>query len=62
MTFLQDVSWGKEQKDKARKEADDYKKGGLLLEATRLGPPVLPVYPFLGEGSPTKIDYGKKGY
>ncbi|CAJ1347844.1 unnamed protein product [Effrenium voratum] len=27
-----DVSWGKEQKDKARKEADDYKKGGLLTQ------------------------------
>ena len=23
----------------------------------RLGPPVVPFYPFLGEGSPTKIDY-----
>ena len=27
-----------------------------------LGPPVVPFYPFLGEGSPTKIDYRKKGY
>ena len=26
-----------------------------------LGPPVVPFYPFLGEGSPTKIDYRKKG-
>ena len=26
----------------------------------RLGPPVVPSYPFLGEGSPTKIDYRKK--
>ena len=25
-----------------------------------LGPPVVPFYPFLGEGSPTKIDYRKK--
>ena len=25
-----------------------------------LGLPVVPFYPFLGEGSPTKIDYGKK--
>ena len=24
-----------------------------------LGPPVVPFYPFLGEGSPTKIDYRK---
>ena len=23
--------------------------------------PVVPVYPFLGEGSPTKIDYRRKG-
>ena len=26
-----------------------------------LGPPVVPFYPFLGEGSPTKIDYRKVG-
>ena len=26
-----------------------------------LGPPVVPFTPFLGEGSPTKIDYRKKG-
>ena len=26
-----------------------------------LGPPVVPFYPFLGEGSPAKIDYRKKG-
>ena len=25
-----------------------------------LGPPVVPSYPFLGENSPTKIDYRKK--
>ena len=25
-----------------------------------LGPPVVPFYPFLGEGSPTKIDYRKR--
>ena len=25
-----------------------------------LGPPVVPFYPFLGEGSPTKVDYIKK--
>ena len=30
--------------------------GALLL----LGPPVVPFYPFFGEGSPTKIDYRKK--
>ena len=29
--------------------------------ATLLGPPVVPFYPFCGEGSPTKIDYRKKG-
>ena len=28
---------------------------------THLGPPVVPFYPFFGEGSPTKIDYRKKG-
>ena len=27
-----------------------------------LGPPVVPFYPFWGEGSPTKIDCRKKGY
>ena len=27
----------------------------------QLGPPVVPFYPFLGEASPTKIDYRKKG-
>ena len=26
-----------------------------------LGPPEVPFYPFLGEGSPTNIDYRKKG-
>ena len=26
-----------------------------------LGPPVAPFCPFLGQGSPTKIDYTKKG-
>ena len=26
-----------------------------------LGPSVVPFYPFLGEGSPTKIDHRKKG-
>ena len=25
------------------------------------GPPVVPFYPFSGEGSPTKIDYERKG-
>ena len=28
---------------------------------SRLGPPVVPFCPFLGEGSPSKIDYRKKG-
>ena len=27
----------------------------------QLGPPVVPFYTFLGEGSPTKIDYRRKG-
>ena len=35
---------------------------GLAMEALhKLGPPVVPFYPFLGESSPTKIDYRKKG-
>ena len=33
-----------------------YGRGTLI----RLGPPVVPFYPFWGEGSPTKIDYRKK--
>ena len=28
--------------------------------AKKLGSPVVPFYPFLGEGSPTEIDYRKK--
>ena len=31
-----------------------------LVEEDQLGPPVVPFYPFLGEGCPTKIDYRKK--
>ena len=31
------------------------------LQRSLLGPPVVPFYPFWGEGSPTKIDYRKKG-
>ena len=27
----------------------------------KLGPPVVPFYPFFGEGSPTKIDHRKRG-
>ena len=35
---------------------------GLLVDDKRLwlGPPVVPFCPFLGEGSPTKIDYRNK--
>ena len=33
----------------------------LLRWSSCLGPPVVPFYPFWGEGSPTKIDYSKKG-
>ena len=32
----------------------------LSRENQILGPPVVPFYPFLGEGSPAKIDYRKK--
>ena len=32
----------------------------LNLNQPLLGPPVVPFYPFLGEGSPTKIDYRKR--
>ena len=38
---------------------------GVFVSANKailfLGPPVVPLYPFLGEGSPTKIDYRKRG-
>ena len=34
--------------------------GGAGFRPSTLNPPVVPVYPFLGEGSPTKIDYIKK--
>ena len=34
---------------------------GCILHFISQGPPVLPFYPFLAEGSPTKIDYRKKG-
>ena len=34
---------------------------GLVGRVPLLGPPVVPFYPFFGEGSPTKIDYSKKG-
>ena len=32
------------------------------LPKSRLGPPVVPFYPFLGEGSPTRINDRKQGY
>ena len=31
-----------------------------LQSANIIGPPVVPFFPFWGEGSPTKIDYSKK--
>ena len=31
-----------------------------LSSCSRLGPPVVPFYPVLGEGSPTKVDYTDK--
>ena len=37
--------------------AKDSRRRALIL----LIPPVVPCYPFLEEGSPTKIDYRKKG-
>ena len=33
----------------------------MLSVKTDLRPPVVPFYPFLGEGFPIKIDYSKKG-
>ena len=33
----------------------------MFVIAVILGPPVVPFYPFLGEGSPTQIDYITKG-
>ena len=38
----------------------DAKRIKLRTVKLALGPPVVPFYPFLGEGSPTKIDYRKK--
>ena len=35
--------------------------GPTRSETLFLGPPVVPFYPFLREGSPTKIDYRKMG-
>ena len=32
----------------------------LHKQFPQLGPPVVPFYPFLGEGSPTNTDYRKK--
>ena len=34
---------------------------GIHRSITQLSPPVLPFSPLFGEGSPTKIDYRKKG-
>ena len=34
---------------------------GFPLNQPPLGPPVVAFYPFLGEGSPTKLDYRKRG-
>ena len=34
----------------------------VFCEVGKLGPPLVPFYPFLEEGSPTKIDYRNKGY
>ena len=36
------------------------KKKTLPQQISRLGPPVVPFYPFWGEGSPTQIDYRKQ--
>ena len=33
----------------------------FLMASQEIGDLVVPFYPFLGEGSPTKIDYRKKG-
>ena len=33
-----------------------------MHDSSWLGPPVVPLYPFFGEGSLTKIDYPEKGY
>ena len=39
---------------------DEVRQFGGWCKPHSLGPPVVPFYPFLGEGSPTKIDYRKK--
>ena len=49
LVLLAGSAWGKEET-------------AARLINERLGPPVEPFYPFSGEGSPTKIDYRKKGY
>ena len=41
-------------------EAAQSSDGASGVVEASLGPPVVPFYPFLGEGAPTKIDYRKK--
>ena len=49
------------KKDDLHHQYGESYPNGLLIRPCRiwLGPPVVPFYPFLGEGSPTKIDYRK---
>ena len=44
-----------------RLERNKYETLTATMDGPTLGPPVVPVYPFLGEGSSTKTDYRKKG-
>ena len=50
-------SWNRGKSLWIAKEGDELHDFWRSHVKTRLGPPVVPFYPFFGEGSPTKIDY-----
>ena len=58
-------SFGHDCAPETEKEGLDVLRGtrfaGRLIKLALLGPSVVPFYPCLGEGSPTKIDDRKKG-
>ena len=45
---------------RAREGPNEFRQCSVNWKRETLGFPVVPFYPFLGEGSPTKIDYRKK--
>ena len=57
---LKDGRGERETTDLGTSHFETHKERVYLKPA--LGPQVVPVYPFLGEGSPTKIDHRKRGY